>query len=269
MLTAGSDLLGGTEVDSTPALILCVAVNVEQVYIHDEHVMHLTRKCPSTPWTDDITGPFHRLKALTIGPRCGRPIAPLIPSMESLQSGSSADFLGKYHRDIHSARIDIPDIILLPPKPLPPCPLLRRLAFVGMEKVTPGGLAQILSSSGLKNVKELIMSHCGYCTMFDRELYNICDLLRAMKKHLPGLDSFEYTRLAIGDGSPGPDKFDTFMNLKRLRSLAVDIDMVTLPIKDSFSTMSDPYNLFPKSLQNLTLNSFSVSRIHHLVSLFH
>jgi hypothetical protein len=113
------------------------------------------------------------------------------------------------------------------------------------------------------------MSHCGCYTMSDRECHNLCDLPRAMEKHLPGLESFEYTRLIVDEGSPGPDKFDTFMKLKELRNLAVDVNMVRLPIKDSLSQLSDPYALFPKSLQNLTLNSFSMSRIHHLVSLFH
>jgi hypothetical protein len=95
--------LGRIDVDTILALIRCMAVNIERINIHDEHVMHLTRNSLSTPWTDDITGPFHRLKALTISPKCAGAIAPSLPSMVSLQIGSPADFIGKYYRDDHGA----------------------------------------------------------------------------------------------------------------------------------------------------------------------
>ncbi|KAI4955810.1 hypothetical protein J4E91_000017 [Alternaria rosae] len=160
------------------------------------------------------------------------------------------------------------------PSPMPAQPVLRRIQFMTTRNITPAIIQTMVSDPAMGNLQELVIDDCGRSRRnlpIDMRGDNLVELLRSLEKYTPLLELLQWSNQK-SDRQEGHPCFDTFKDLKHLRKLHIDYDLL-VPQDDTNVTnlrcLSKPHAVFPLPLEDLTLDSIDIDKLHHLITSLH
>jgi len=238
--------------DSTLALIICMAKNLETLSICK--ASWATKRVLAFPWQQVENRPLGKLKDLEIC-ACGRMRKPplvILPTMERL---SVKNWMG-YGRGRFKQK-------LVFPAPKPDNPVLHTVKF-GVMSMKPAGIERMVQSPWFANLKTLEVQ--GVFEMKfqydsdseDDEETDMVPLLKSLEKHTPRLERFEWGYQL--KTFPEVKVFDDFRRLPRLKHLTVDFALLASE-KDMYDKLMYPREVFPDSLETLTISTISLGTI--------
>ncbi|KAI4653392.1 hypothetical protein J4E93_001158 [Alternaria ventricosa] len=249
--------------DQVFTLILFMAQKVQYLELGSKepptHVLRLLW----APWNDG-KGPFQNVKRLVHNAGLSlMPSAVVLPTLRTLEYNVGYFDVARTTTSIFHY-----------PSPMPASPVLRRIQFTTTRNITPAIIQNMVSNPAMANLRELVVDDCGRSI---RNLPlalrgdNLAELLRSLEKHTPLLELLQWSTQK-SDQQEGHPRFDTFKDLTNLRKLHIDFDLL-VPKSDTNSTnlkcLSNPYAVFPASLEDLTLDCVDIDKLHHLITMFH
>jgi hypothetical protein len=260
------DLLGqlfsstnGGKDDSTIALILCMATNLENMEVCVPSRM--TDQVLAFPWQSAENRPFGKLKHMGLcgcSTACDLPVV-ILPTLEILviQNWES------------STPLRFTEVVVYP-APMPSTPMLKTVHF-NTVMVDPDYVAQMIKSDWFANLKSLEIQSvlcpgsADDSDDEDGEKRNMIALLRSMEKYTPKVETFDWCAQLWA--SPGDEKVDTFRKLEHLRGLVIDYDR--LPSANIWQTaLWGPRSILPDTVKDLYICGIPTSAMESAVNDF-
>ena len=137
------------------------------------------------------------------------------------------------------------------PKPLTALgePIFRTLILT-QPNITPEEIADFIALPWLANLKKLLIRGRCYNGPAHNKILDCKVVLRALEDHIPRLECFEWS----GQQHYGvTDAFNTFQDLRYLRELHIDANMIWS--SEAYGPSARLKNVYPASLRSLHLDS--------------
>jgi hypothetical protein len=240
------------------AVVLCMAFDIENIDLHRDLEVNRdckTRRVISTPWKGN-NHPFKKPKSLTYsGKSLTRDTIPLLPSMSSLED-----------RQHYTTKIDRGSLFVQP-LPLPASPLLRTLVFSCVENIVLRLFSEAIQSGSFYNLENLVLDGCRkmFAITSSRKLD---ELLVTLGTHTPNLKSLRWTN----NKTKTPmtiTKRDELKGLRKLSRFHTELAVLVYNGGNDVKSLPDLYDIFPESLEDLTIDRFRLPRIHSLIRRLH
>jgi hypothetical protein len=248
------EVLGPDFVGTVLALTMCFAKNVEDIYIVEQRnwTLRPVWDALSFDWTQCSSPSFAKLRSLsTVGCSDIHTPPPVhLPSMTRLMINRSD--LGQFHFN--------PAYPFY--RPVSPQigtePVLQSLLLISTPSVGPEFVQSLGSFPWLRNLKELTIRSAAPAT----STWDLPGLLRALERHTPSLEAFEWSRSNI---TSQPIVFDTFKGLRNLRRLTVDLGLLCNPLNDVLEELDELGETLPEHLEEVAIHRISRDQYGELV----
>ena len=247
--------------DSTDALIICVAKNLETLSVCQASEM--TQAVLTLPWTMEEDRPFGKVKEILVcscGTHCPLPLA-VLPTTQCL---TIQHWQSEWTLTTHSKSIKQPVRF---PVSKPEKPLLRILRLEGIM-LEPAYVTRTIQSPWCAELQSLEVSnvyptHRNTLGSNSHGAGDMPTLLQSLEKHTPKLEKLVWTyrfRIPTED-----EKIKSFRGLKCLKDLEITCDVVT-DMETFETTLASLRNIMPDGLEALTFGNVPLAGIEGFVT---
>jgi hypothetical protein len=129
--------------------------------------------------------------------------------------------------------------------------------------VTPKFIMGFIGNPWFNNLKELRVTNNRTCNFREHKAWDMHGFIQALEQHTPNLEVFEWSNQPCPDIPP---VFSTFKNLKHLRKLSLDINLMASITDPGLHVLQDP-SWLPPNLRLLMFNNVTRKGLEYAVNL--